>query len=324
MTQTLTARLRPALSLEGALRSGAALVVIYAGLLVAFTIASPVFLTGDNLLNITASVATLGIVAAVQTAVIISGGFDLSVGSTAAFTSVVVAELLSAGAGAPLAIAGALVVGAVVGLGNALVITKLNVNPLIATLGMMSIVRGAGLVWTDALTVVYPADQLAYLGRARIGGVQVSIVFMLLAFVAVWAVLRYTVFGRFVFAVGGNPKAAFLAGVRVDRVRSIVYVASGLAAGLAGLVIASQLIAGSPQAAQGLELSAVTAAVLGGASLSGGQGRVWMTLVGALIMGTLTNGLVLMDISSFWQMAVLGVVLILAVALDQLRTRARH
>jgi ribose transport system permease protein len=323
MTQTLTARLRPALSVEGALRSGAALVVIYAGLLVAFTIASPVFLTGDNLLNITASVATLGIVAAVQTAVIISGGFDLSVGSTAAFTSVVVAELLAAGVTAPVAIAGALVVGAVIGLGNALVITKLNVNPLIATLGMMSIVRGAGLVWTDALTVVYPADQLAYLGRARVGGVQVSIVFMLLAFVAVWAVLRYTVFGRFVFAVGGNPKAAFLSGVRVDRVRSIVYVASGLAAGLAGLVIASQLIAGSPQAAQGLELSAVTAAVLGGASLSGGQGRVWMTLVGALIMGTLTNGLVLMDISSFWQMAVLGVVLILAVALDQLRTRRR-
>jgi ribose transport system permease protein len=321
MIEAVGARVRPGLSVEGALRSGAALVVIYVGLLVAFTIASPVFLTGDNLLNITASVATLGIVAAVQTAVIISGGFDLSVGSTAAFTSVVVAELLSAGVAAPLAIAGALVVGAVIGLGNALVITKLNVNPLIATLGMMSIVRGVGLVWTDALTVVYPADQLAYLGRARVGGVQVSIVFMLLAFVAVWAVLRYTVFGRFVFAVGGNPKAAFLSGVRVGRVRSVVYVASGLAAGLAGLVIASQLIAGSPQAAQGLELSAVTAAVLGGASLSGGQGRVWMTLVGALIMGTLTNGLVLMDISSFWQMAVLGVVLILAVALDQLRTR---
>lgn len=321
MIEAVGARARPGLSLESALRSGAALVVIYVGLLVAFTIASPVFLTGDNLLNITASVATLGIVAAVQTAVIISGGFDLSVGSTAAFTSVVVAELLSAGVAAPLAITGALVVGAVIGLGNALVITKLNVNPLIATLGMMSIVRGAGLVWTDALTVVYPADQLAYLGRARVGGIQVSIVFMLLAFVAVWAVLRYTVFGRFVFAVGGNPKAAFLSGVRVGRVRSVVYVASGLAAGLAGLVIASQLIAGSPQAAQGLELSAVTAAVLGGASLSGGQGRVWMTLVGALIMGTLTNGLVLMDISSFWQMAVLGVVLILAVALDQLRTR---
>lgn len=319
----LSARIRPALSLDGALKSGAALVVIYVGLLVAFTIASPVFLTGSNLLNITASVATLGIVAAVQTAIIISGGFDLSVGSTAAFTSVVVAEMLSAGVAAPVAIAGALVVGAVIGLGNALVITRLNVNPLIATLGMMSIVRGAGLVWTDALTVVYPADQLAYLGRARVGGVQVSIVFMLLTFVAVWAVLRYTVFGRFVFAVGGNPTAAFLSGVRVDRVRAVVYAASGLAAGLAGLVIASQLIAGSPQAATNLELSAVTAAVLGGASLSGGQGRVWMTLVGALIMGTLSNGLVLMDISSFWQMAVPGVVLILAVALDQIRTRTQ-
>ena len=316
-------RIRPALTLEIALQSGAALVVIYVGLLVAFTIASPVFLTGSNLLNITASVATLGIVAAVQTAVIISGGFDLSVGATAAFTSVVVAEMLGAGMPAPLAIAGALVVGAVIGAVNSFVITWLNVNPLIATLGMMSIVRGAALVWTDALTVVYPADQLAYLGRARIGGVQVSILFMLLTFVVVWAVLRHTVLGRFVFAVGGNPKAAFLSGIRVNRVRTVVYVASGLSAALAGLVVASQLIAGSPQAAGGLELSAVTAAVLGGASLSGGQGRVWMTLVGALIMGTLTNGLVLMDISSFWQMTVLGVVLILAVALDQVRTRTR-
>ncbi|HLL68944.1 MAG TPA: ABC transporter permease [Micromonosporaceae bacterium] len=313
-----------AAALERALQSGAALVVIYVLLLAVFTIASPVFLTGSNLANIAASVATLGIVAAVQTAVIISGGFDLSVGSTAALTSVVVAQLLAGGVATPIAIAGALAVGALIGLANALVITRLHVNPLIATLGMLSIVRGAALVWTDAMTVVYPADKLEYLGRARVGGVSVSVIFMLLTFLLVWAVLRHTVFGRFVFAVGGNRKAAFLAGVHVDRVQALVYVASGVAAAFAGLVIASQLIAGSPQAANTLELSAVTAAVLGGASLSGGQGRVWMTLVGALIMGTLTNGLVLMDISSFWQMAVLGVVLILAVALDQLRTRTRR
>lgn len=312
---------RTPLSLERALQSGAALVVIYLLLLLVFFIASPVFLTGSNMVNIAASVATLGIVAAVQTAVIISGGFDLSVGSTAALTSVVAAQLLASGASTPTAIVGALAVGAVIGLGNALVITRLHVNPLIATLGMLSIVRGAALVWTDALTVVYPADKLAYLGRARIAGIPVSVLFMLLTFVAVWAVLRYTILGRFVFAVGGNRKAAYLAGVHVDRVQGLVYIASGVAAALAGLVIASQLIAGSPQAANSLELSAVTASVLGGASLAGGQGRVWMTLVGALIMGTLTNGLVLMDISSFWQMAVLGVVLILAVALDQLRTR---
>jgi ribose transport system permease protein len=315
---------RTAFTLEGALRSGAALVAIYVLLLAVFTIASPVFLTGSNLVNIAASVATLGIVAAVQTAVIISGGFDLSVGSTAALTSVVAAQMLAGGAGTPLAIIAALAVGALIGLGNALVITRLHVNPLIATLGMLSIVRGAALVWTDALTVVYPADKLAYLGRARIAGVPVSVIFMLLTFVLVWAVLRYTVFGRFVFAVGGNHKAAFLAGIHVNRVQALVYIASGVAAAFAGLVIASQLIAGSPQAANTLELSAVTAAVLGGASLAGGQGRVWMTLVGALIMGTLTNGLVLIDISSFWQMAVLGTVLILAVALDQLRTRCRR
>lgn len=315
---------RAAFSVERALQSGAALVVIYLLLLTVFFIASPVFLTRANMVNIAASVATLGIVAAVQTAVIISGGFDLSVGSTAALTSVVAAQLLAGGAATATAIAGALAAGALIGLGNALVITRLKVNPLIATLGMLSIVRGVALVWTDALTVVYPADRLAYLGRARIAGVPVSVIFMLLTFLAVWAVLRYTVLGRFVFAVGGNRKAAFLAGVHVERVQTTVYVASGLAAALAGLVIASQLIAGSPQAAGSLELSAVTAAVLGGASLAGGQGRVWMTLVGALIMGTLTNGLVLMDISSFWQMTVLGVVLILAVALDQLRTRARR
>lgn len=314
---------RSRFTVEGALQSGAALVVIYLLLLVIFFIASPVFLTASNMVNIAASVATLGIVAAVQTAVIISGGFDLSVGSTAALTSVVAAEMLAGGSGTPLAIVGALAVGALIGLVNALVITRLNVNPLIATLGTLSIVRGAALVWTDALTVVYPADKLAYLGRARIGGIPVSVIFMLLTFLLVWAVLRYTVFGRFVFAVGGNRTAAYLAGVQVRRVQSLVYVASGVAAALAGLVIASQLIAGSPQAANTLELSAVTAAVLGGASLAGGQGRVWMTLVGALIMGTLTNGLVLMDISSFWQMAVLGVVLILAVALDQFRTRSR-
>lgn len=307
-----------------ALNSGAALVAIYLGMVIAFSIASPFFLTTNNLLNVAASVATLGIVAAVQTAVIISGGFDLSVGSTAALTSVVAATMLSGGSGEPVAIVAALGVGAAVGLANALIITRLRVNPLIATLAMLSIVRGIAFVWTDALTVVYPPQALEYMGRLRLfdNKLPVSVLFMLATFALVWAVLRYTAFGRFVFAVGGNARAAFLAGLNVDRIRTVVYVASGMSAGLAGLVIASQLIAGSPQAATGLELSAVTASVLGGASLSGGQGRVWMTLIGALIMGTLTNGLVLLGITSFWQMIVLGLVLIAAVALDQLRVRA--
>jgi ribose transport system permease protein len=260
----------------------------------------------------------------VQTAVIISGGFDLSVGSTAALTSVVTAAVLSSGAGSVAAIFAALGVGALVGLVNGIFITRLRVNPLIATLATLSIVRGVAYVWTGALTKIYPEHYIAWLGRARLFGnnLPVSVLYMLGTFLVVWLVLRYTAFGRFTFAVGGNPRAAFLAGLHVDRVRVILYVASGLSAGLAGLVIASQLIAGSPQSATNLELNAVTAAVLGGASLSGGQGRVWMTLIGALITGTLTNGLVLLNISSFWQMIVLGIVLVIAVALDQLRVRA--
>jgi ribose transport system permease protein len=309
--------------LDVALNSGLALVGIYVAMFLVFTFSTQYFLTTNNILNIAASVATLGIVAAVQTAVIISGGFDLSVGSTAALTSVVTAAVLSSGAGSVAAIFAALGVGALVGLVNGLIITRLRVNPLIATLATLSIVRGVAYVWTGALTKIYPEHYIAWLGRARLFGnnLPVSVLYMLGTFLVVWLVLRYTAFGRYTFAVGGNPRAAFLAGLHVDRVRMILYVASGLSAGLAGLVIASQLIAGSPQSATNLELNAVTAAVLGGASLAGGQGRVWMTLIGALITGTLTNGLVLLDISSFWQMIVLGIVLVIAVALDQLRVR---
>jgi ribose transport system permease protein len=306
-------------SIERVIDSGGALVAIYLAMLLFFASQSEDFLTSRNLVLVAASVATLGIVAATQTAVIVSGGFDLSVGSTAALSSVVTAKVLEAGGATAVAIPAALGLGAAVGLLNALVITRLRVNPLIATLGMLSIVRGIGLVWTDALTVPMPPDALGFLGRDKVSGVPVSVCYMLGTFLVVWAMLRYTALGRFIFAVGGSERSAYLAGIHVERVRTVVYVASGASAGLAGLVIASQLIAGSPQAANNLELSAVTAAVLGGASLSGGQGRVWMTLVGALIMGTLTNGLVLMDVSSFWQMVVLGTVLIVAVAFDQLR-----
>src|SRR5262245_38214242 len=289
-----------------------------------FAVLSPYFLVTNNLLNMIASVSTLGIVAAVQTVVIISGGFDLSVGSTAALTSVVAAQLLGSTGNEPVAVVGTLLVGAAIGGINALLITRLRVNPLIATLAMLSIVRGAALVWHNALTLQYPDRYLGLLGRDRIGDlVPTSVPIMVVVFLLVWTTLRYTGLGRYIYAVGGNPRAAFLAGIRVNRIRSIVYVASGFSAALAGLVIASQLIAGSPTAANGLELSSITAAVLGGASLAGGQGRVWGTLIGALITGTLTNGLVLLGVSSFWQMIVLGAVLVIAVALDQFRLQVR-
>jgi ribose transport system permease protein len=252
--------------------------------------------------------------------VIISRGFDLSVGSTVALAGVVTAEILTAGGSDPLAVAGAIGVGFAVGLINGLLITIVRVNPLITTLAMLSIVRGIAYVWTDALTQVFPGPNLRQLGTGRmLWDIPVSVLIMVAVFIAVWVTLRFTTFGRSLFAVGGNPRAALLAGIDVSRVQLTAYVISGLSAGFAGAILAAQLSAGSPQAANGLELNAVAAVVLGGASLSGGRGRVWGTLLGALIMETLRNGLVLTDVSSFYQMIAWGAVLLLAVVIDQLR-----
>ena len=208
---------------------GVALVAVYVAMLVFFSLASEFFLTTTNLFNVAAAVATLGIVAAAQTAVLISGGFDLLVGSVAAVASVAAAEVLARTGNAPAAIAAALGFGALVGLINGLVITKLRVNPLIATLGMLSIVRGLGFVWTDARTVVFSSEHIAFMGRARLLGnnVPVSVLFMLAVFVAFWFILRFTVFGRFVYAVGGSERAAVLAGLPVSSVRVVLYVSPG-------------------------------------------------------------------------------------------------
>jgi len=299
--------------------AGVGLAAVYAVIVVVFALLSPVFLSPRNFLNIGVSVAILGIVAATQTMVIVARGFDLSVGSVVALAGVVTAKLLGLGLGEGAALAGALGLGLAVGLVNGLLITVIRVNPLITTLATLSIVRGIAYVWTDALTQSFPGRDLAWLGVRRLLGVPVPVLVMLAVFAAVSLTLRSTRFGRELFAVGGNPRAALLAGIDVRRTQLAVYALSGLSAGLAGAILAAQLSAGSPQAATGLELNAVAAVVLGGASLAGGRGRPWGTLLGALIMATLGNGLVLIDVSSFYQMIAWGVVLLLAVVIDQLR-----
>jgi ribose transport system permease protein len=299
--------------------AGIGLVAVYAAIVAAFAALSDVFLSSRNFLNIGVSVSILGIVAATQTMVVIARGFDLSVGSVVALTGVLTAKILEAGQPEGVALAGALALGLGVGLVNGLLITVIRVNPLITTLATLSIVRGAAYVWTDALTQGFPGRNLAWLGVERVAGVPVPVLVMLLVFVAVSLTLRSTAFGRELFAVGGNPRAALLAGIDVRRTQLAVYALSGLSAGLAGAILAAQLSAGSPQAATGLELNAVAAVVLGGASLAGGRGRPWGTLLGALIMATLGNGLVLIDVSSFYQMIAWGLVLLLAVVIDQLR-----
>ncbi|MBA3644104.1 MAG: ABC transporter permease [Chloroflexia bacterium] len=299
--------------------AGIGLAAVYAAIIVVFALLSDVFLSTRNFLNIGVSVSILGIIAATQTMVIIARGFDLSVGSVVALSGVVTAKLLEAGQPDLVALGGAIGVGLLVGLVNGLLITIVRVNPLITTLATLSVVRGLAYVWTDALTQGFPGRNLAWLGVQRIAEVPVPVIVMLIVFAAVSLTMRYTTFGRELYAVGGNPRAALLAGIDVRRTQLAVYLLSGMSAGLAGAILAAQLSAGSPQAATGLELNVVAAVVLGGASLAGGRGRPWGTLLGALIMATLANGLVLIDVSSFYQMIAWGLVLLLAVVIDQLR-----
>lgn len=313
---------RSRITVGGLWDAGIGLLIVYLAIVFVFSQLSDVFLTKNNFLNIGVTVSILGIVAATQTMVIIGRGFDLSVGSTVAIAGVVTAEILIAGGSEPLAVAGAIGVGLLVGLANGLLITVVKVNPLITTLATLSIVRGIAYVWTDALTQAFPGPNLRRLGIGRtIFDIPYCLLIMLAVFALVSLTLRYTTFGRYLFAVGGNPRAALLAGVDVSRIQLATYIISGLSAGFAGAILAAQLRAGSPQAATGLELNVIAAVVLGGASLAGGRGRPWGTLLGALIMETLRNGLVLTDVSSFYQMIAWGVVLLLAVVIDQLRRR---
>ncbi len=293
---------------------------IYALLVIGLSLTSPYFLGVGNLLNILVAVSTIGIIAIAMTMVIVSGGLDLSVGSVVALTGVMVAQLshrMPIGA----AVALALACGLGIGLFNGFAITRVGINPLIATLGMLSIARGLAFVFSGGLTQTIESEAFAFLGRGRIGGIPFQVIVLaLLTLLAAW-VMRSTVFGRSIYAIGGNAQASRLSGLPVLRLQMVVYVLSGLSAALGGLFLASQLGAGAPAAAAGIELSVIAAVILGGTSLNGGKGTIAGTLLGVLILGTLNNGLTLLNVSSYYQEIARGAVLLMAVALDQIRLR---
>ena len=296
------------------------LLIIYALLLVVLSLMSPYFLSMNNGFNILTAVATVGIIAVAMTMVIVSGGIDLSVGSVVALAGVTVAQLshrMPIGA----AVAVALLVGLFVGLFNGLAITRAGINPLIATLGSLSIARGLSFVFSGGLTQSIDSEPFSFLGRGFVAGVPFQVVVMAILFALAAWVMKSTVWGRSVYAVGGNSLASRLSGLPVQRLQMSVYILSGLSAALGGVFLASQLGAGAPAAASGIELSVIAAVILGGTSLSGGKGTIAGTLLGVLILGTLNNGLTLLSVSSYYQEVARGVVLLLAVGLDQLRLR---
>lgn len=298
------------------------LLIAYLALVVLLSLLSPSFLTTANFSNIARTLAVVGIVAIGETLVILAGGVDISVGSVAALAGVV-ASLLFDNEILPIwgCVAVGLLCGALVGLTNGLIVTRLKINPLITTLATFSIVRGVAFVLTGGQMNQLNNREFQFIGRGDIGGIPFSLLLMVGLYVLFYFILRSTPFGRDLYAIGGNAVAARLAGIRVRGYTLIAYILCGLLAAVGGTILASQLAAGTPQAATGLEFTVIAAVILGGTSLSGGKGSLVGTLLGVLILRTLDNGLILLGVSSYFQEVARGAVLLLVVGLDQLRQR---
>jgi ribose transport system permease protein len=287
-------------------------------IIIFMSFANEFFLTQRNLLNIGRQATVVAIVALGQALVIISRGIDLSVGSTIGLSAIVAALVAQATGNQSLAVVAALGVGLSVGLANGLLYTRFHINPFIATLGTLSIVRGISLLVTGGIPISFDG-WAAWFGAGRIGHVPVQLILMLVLAVALHIFVTQTRLGRNIFAVGDNPTAARLAGIDVDKTRVMVFALCGLLAGMGGLILAGTLGSAGPDLGRGYELNVIAAVILGGTALSGGQGSIVGVVLGALLMALLGNAFVLLGVSSHWQVVTMGLVIILAVGFDGVR-----
>ncbi|MFC3885603.1 ABC transporter permease [Bacillus songklensis] len=286
-------------------------------LCVFFSVTTEQFLRVDNILNIFLQSAIMGIVAIGMTYVIITAGIDLGVGSVVAVAGIIMAGMVSKGMPILLTILVGLLIGVASGAINGYFITKFNMAPFIVTLGMMAAARSITLVYSDAQTIsVYGDPFLKFLRMGEVAGIPIMIIITVLMFILAHYILSNTVFGRHVYAVGSNKKAAELSGINVKRVEMMVYIIAGTMAGLGGLMMTARLGSGTPLAGTNLELMAIAAVVIGGTSLSGGRGTIFGTLIGVLLINVLNTGMNLLNISSHYQGLIMGGVIILAALID--------
>ena len=288
-------------------------------------IATPYFATTANLANVAEQSAIIGVIAIGMTCVVLTGGIDLSVGSLVALAGVVIGSALQRGLPVTVAAALGLLAGLGAGTINGVMITRGKLPPFIATLGMMSVARGVALMISDGRPISGFPDTLRVLATGRPVGVPAPVLMMLALYAVAYLVLTRTVFGRYLYAIGGNEEATALAGVDVRRYKTITYAISGLSASLCAMLLVARLDSAQPIAGMGYELDAIAAVVIGGTSLLGGSGSVIGTLIGALIMSVLRNGLNLLGVSSYLQQVAIGVVIIAAVLIDMaLRRRVER
>lgn len=284
---------------------------------------SPIFLRPANIKAILLGLSVEATIAAGMTVLLVSGGLDMSVGSTMAFSGVVVTMLMKAGVPVLPAVVLGLLSGAVVGLVNGSIVATWRVNPFIVTLGMLSIVRGLVLLMAQGVTIIDLPDAFTMIGQGEILGIQFPIVFTILLVIVGDTFLRRSRFFRQSYYIGGNEKAAVMTGIKVNRVKIINYVITGILAAVAGIFFTARLAAASVTIGVGLELKVITAAVIGGASLSGGEGTIAGAFLGSLLMATLINSLNLLGIDVYWQNVFTGLILVFAVVLDKVLKQRR-
>ncbi|KVL06222.1 ABC transporter permease [Burkholderia cepacia] len=288
---------------------------------IAMMIASPSFLSAANLENVLRQVSINAIIAVGMTCVILTGGIDLSVGSVMALSGTLAAGLMVAGVNA----AAALAIGIAVGLGfgflNGLFVAFAGMPPIIVTLATMGIARGLALIYTGGYPIDGLPDWVAFFGSGKVLGIQAPVLIMLVVYAIAWLLLDRMPFGRYVYAIGGNEQATRLTGVRVARVKLIVYTLAGLTSALAAIVLTGRLMSGQPNAGVGFELDAIAAVVMGGTSISGGRGAILGTLVGALLLGVLNNGLNMVGVNPYVQNVIKGGIILLAIYISRERSR---
>ncbi|WP_318362061.1 ABC transporter permease [uncultured Agathobaculum sp.] len=305
--------------------SNASALIVLIVLCIGLTIAEPAFGSVANLINILQQVTVIAVLALGVNVVIFTGGIDISVGSVVAFTGIVMGKLIVEN-GMPdiVGVIAAILVGAACGTFNGIMISKFKLQPMIATLAMMSMARGAAYTLADGQTITGYSAGFRWIGIANIPGtaIPVQIVFMVLLYIVFYYVMKYRKFGRYIYSIGGNEEATRLSGINVDKYKTLAYTVSGLCAGIASVILVAKLNSAQSVAGLDYEMDAIASCVIGGTSLLGGFGSVWGTFVGSIIMIVIRNGLNLLNVSSNLQKLVIGVVILLAVLADSIRNKA--
>lgn len=296
-----------------------AIILILIALIAVFGVAAPkTFITEANIFNILRQVAVVGIVAVGMTVVLLTGGIDLSVGSIIGVACVTAAELLLMGMNAVLVVAITLAISVGLGLLNAFFINVAKIPPLITTLAMMTTLRGVAYLITGGMPVFGFDSAILVLGKGELFGViPVPVLIMVFFFILGWLFLDKTRYGRYIYGVGGNEEATRLSGISVKKIRYIVFAISGFLSGVAGIVLLARINSGAPKSGQGYEMDVITAVVLGGVSITGGEGKIGFVIIGVLFMGVLSNGMTLLNVQEYVQWVIQGLALIGAVSFDR-------